>query len=372
MLKKLISDFKSDKYKILLTAVLLFLVVFSPYALKPQIAGDSLLYVDSISVLKTNIKPPGFEPMMILTTPLGLSGIMFFDLFFKNLAISWLVLDSILYVMMGLFFYSLLVRILRDRQAAFLGTLFLVTNYAAVVFGLGYLMDMGGWAFYMASIYFSYRYLEDGQNKWLYVSSALIGLGGLYKEYAFVAYLIVFAAILWKNWREWKKITVLVFVSGVLAFTPFLLANIYTYTHYNHYTYLNWFNHQKVYAYQDRLVEFIKSLGSIYNFAWFLFIPGLYGLLKRYKEVIKNKDLFFIWLVILSGFAALLWPVVTRVLFIAMPGAVLVTTLFIEKVKNRAYVIWPILFIYIFSSFLMDAFILDFVNINPILHFLHL
>ncbi|MEK7669404.1 MAG: glycosyltransferase family 39 protein [Patescibacteria group bacterium] len=373
-----------DKYKIYLFVLLIFLVIFSIYALKPQIAGDSYIYINSIEVLKTGIEPSGFIPMMIVSTYLGLRLIMFFNLFTGNIEVSWLLLDSILYIAMGLFSYSLFKKIIKDDKLAFLGTLFLVTNYAAVSFGLGYLMDIGGWTAYIASLYFAYRYLENEdkgenkENKWLYISAAFIGIGGLYKEYAFVAYVIIFGIILYKNWSlqtdRWSKIFWKVFITGCLAFMPFLFMNVYTYYAFNGYTYLDWFlSNQTGYSYQNRTIEFIKSFGSIYNFGWFLFVPGFYILLKQTKEILQNKildkdlknNIVFIWLVILSSFSVLLWPVVTRVLFITMPAAVIVSSLFVQRIKKDRflYIIIPIFILYFVSSYLMNAYILDFVNL---------
>ncbi len=364
-IKVLFFDFKNDKYKVLFFFILVFLTIFSVCSLQPKIAGDSLLYTESIEVIKTGIEPDGFIPMMILTTPLGLVLIMFFDLLFNNIAISWVVLDAILYIVTGLFFYSLSKRIFSNSWVAFWGGVILMTNYAAVAFGMGYLMDMGGWLAYMASIYFSYRYLESEQkeNKWLYFSSVSIGIGGLYKEYAFVAFVILFGVLVQTYWGKWRDLIIKTIIVGCLAFTPFILMNFYTFFTYNGYTYLDWFGHQRVYEYQNRLVEFIKSFGSIYNFGWFLFLPGFYLFIKKHKEVIRDKNLLFILLVILSSFAVLLWPVVTRVLFITMPAVVLISSIFIQKMEKRFYFLLPIIFAYILSGFLMDAYILDFVNL---------
>lgn len=364
-MKRLIREFSEDKYKVLTFFLMLFLVCFSIYALKPEIEGDSLFYTESIQVLKTGISGEEFMPMMILTTYLGLRLIMFFDYFFQNIAVSWLVLDGLLYVTAGIFFYSLVNRIFNSSKVAFISTLFLMANYAAIVFGLGYLMDMGGWAAYIASLYFSWRYLEgySKEDKWIYISSAVIGIGGLYKEYAFVAYVIVFGSILWSHWGMWKEVFKKVFITGVLSFTPFALMNVYTFFYYNGYTYWDWFNYQKVYEYQNRPVEFIKSFGSIYTFGWFLFLPGLYIILKRIKETLRDRTLVFIWLTIASSFSVILWPVVTRVLFITMPAIVLVTTLYINKKKESLLIVYLILLIYIVTCYLMDAFVLDFVNL---------
>ena len=370
-LHKSISSFGRDRHRVVLFFVLVFLAFFSAYVLNHKIEGDSLLYVNSIEVLKTGVQFIDFIPMMILSTYLGLKLIMLFNFFTNDIAISWLILNSIMYVTMGLFFHALLKRIVKNNQVAFLGTLFLATNYASVAFGMAYMMDIGGWAFYIASLYFSYRYLEsegDEGNKWLYISSAVVGIGGLYKEYAFVAYVIIFGLILFRNWKDWSKIFWKVVVTCLLAFTPFLLMNIYTFIKFDQYTYLDWFLHnQNTYTYQNRPVEFIKSFGSIFNIGWFLFLGGFYILLKRLKEMFLNrnidKDILFIALIILSSFSVLLWPVVTRVLLITMPVVIIISSLFIKKIKRPFLVVTPILIIYAVLSYLMDAYILDFVNL---------
>lgn len=362
-----------DKYKILLFSILIFLSVFSVYALHPKIEGDSLLYVNSIKVLETGVQPDGFIPMMILTTYLGLKLIMFFNIFTHSIAISWSIVNALMYITMGLFFYSLLKIFVKDIKIAFIGTLFFITNYAAISFGLAFMMDIGGWAAYVTSLYFSYRYLEsnsDIQNgeKWLYISSLAIGVGGLYKEYSFVAYIILWGVLVFKNWGEWSKIFWKSVATLSIALGPFFVMNLYTYFYFGHYTYLNWFLYnQDTYTYQNRLVEFIKSFGSIYNIAWPLFLGGFYILIGKTIEIFKTKkmdiNILFLWLVIISGFSVLLWPVVTRVLFITMPGIILVSSLFIKKIENNIYLVAPILVVYIITSFLMDAFILDFVNL---------
>lgn len=359
-----------DKYKVLLFFILVFLAVFSILALNPKIEGDSLLYVNSIEVLRTGIEPIGFIPMMILTTILGLKLIMFLDLFFHSIAISWSVLNAVVFVGMGMFFYSLLIRMFKEQEVAFLGSLFFMANYAPISFGLAYMMDIGGWFFYVASLYFSYLYLENdegGGDRWLYLSSLMIGIGGLYKEYAFVAYVIVFGLLVFKNWKNWKQIIWKTILSLLLALGPFGVMNIYTYFNFHGYTYLDWFLYnQNTYTYQNRVVEFIKSFGYIYNVAWPLFLAGFVMFIGRIKNVFNtrkmDKDILFISLVIISSFAVLLWPVVTRVLFISIPGIVLVSLLYIQKMNNRKY-LYPLLFVYIFISLLMDAFILDFVNL---------
>lgn len=373
-----------DKYKTTFLGILIFLAIFSIYALKPQMLGDSLLYTSSIEVLKTGIQPIDFIPMMISSTYLGLSLIMFFDLFLGNIAVSWLLLNAFLYVAMGLFFYELLKKFADSAQVAFWGTLFLITNYAVLVFGLGYMMDVGGWLAYVAALYFAYRYLEaeEQANRWIYWSALVVGLGGIYKEYAFVAYPIIFGVLIFKclisqtteinKKSKWLNTIWQVAVTGLISFLPFVLLNFWTYLKFD-YTYLDWFwFNQGAYDYQNRVVEFIKSFGSIFNFGWFLFFPGFYLLLKRWREIFIDRNVFFVWLVLGSCSAVLLWPVVTRVLFITIPAIVLISSLFIKKLNNkqRLFLVLPLFIAYMISNYLMDAFVLNLVNINSFLKWL--
>lgn len=360
--------FKEDKYKSGLLILLIFLSIFSIFFLHPGLSDDSYVYLDSMQVLKTGIEPAGFVPMKILSTYLGLRSIMFLSLFTRDILVSWLVLDSILYIVMGFFFFSLLKRIFREERTALLGTVLLATNYAAISFGLNYLMDIGGWAAYMASIYYAYRYMEAGdESRWIYVSSAIVGLGGLYKEYAFVACLVIAVAIIWKSYGNWKGILKKGSAAASLALAPAMLANVCGF-YFFHYTYLDWFLYnQEAYVYQNRLVEFIKSFGSIYTFGWFLFAGGLYMLVRQSRRFFADKDpdrnTIFIWSVLFSSVVVLLWPVVTRVLFITMPGVILVSCIAIQKISRKYWLLIPILILYIISAYLMDSFILNFVNL---------
>ena len=357
-----LSSFGKDKFKLGLLILLLFLAMFSVFALRPQISGDSVEYVFAMDVLKTGSVPSGFTPNRIITTYLGLQTVIFVDSFIDNLFISWLLVNAFFYIVMGMFFYSLLLKIINNRRATFLGTLFLMTNYAVVVFGLHYLMDMGGWAFYIASLYFSYLYLETSNKRWLMVSSLLVGLGGLFKEYAFLAYVVVFALIAVNYWKKWLEVIKKTVLTSFLAFGPMLAVNLYAYFLYD-YTYFDWFFNQPIYMYNSIIGEYTKSFGSLYNFGWFLFLGGAYLAIKRSKYVLQDKNIFFIWLVILSSSIVFVWPIVTRVLFITIPGVVLVTSLLLKEIDRYWYAVLPILALYIASTYLMDSFILNFVNL---------
>lgn len=363
LLIKIYSWFNNDKFKISLLAALIFLSVFTIYVLQPIVRGDTSTYIEAMKVLKTGVAPADFIPNRIISTYLGLRSIMLINVFVNNLFVSWLILNSFLYIAMGMSFYSLLIKIVDNARTAFLGTLFLMTNYAAVIFSFNYQMDIGGWAFYVATLYFSYKYLETRCDKWLWTATLLVALGGLFKEYAFLAYTVIFGLIIFVEWRRWGEMIKKIFLTGLLAFIPMLIINLYAFFKY-HYTYLNWFiPATQLYPELNRPIEYLKSFGSLYTFGWFLFLGGLYLFLKRFKETLRDQKLLFIWLVVISSLAVFVWPVVTRVLFITLPAVVLISSLFIKKFDKWWYLVVLLLIPYVLSSYFMDSFILNFINL---------
>ncbi len=359
-----LSSIGRDRYKTWLLIILLLLPIFSITVLKPEIEGDSISYVETLGVLKGGITPTHFVPNRLITTYFGLLTIRFADAIFHNLKFSWLLVNSLLYVIMGLFFYSLLQKLFQNKRISFISTLFLVTNYSAVTFGLAYLMDIGGWTFYIISLYFSSLYLETKKTDWLWLSALVLSFGGLFKEYALLGYIVLFGLILFINWKEWRKIAKLTFFTGLITFGPVILINLYSLFVYD-YTYFSWLAVQSKYVYKSRILEYIKSFGSLYNFDWFIFLPGFYLLLKNYKKIFKNESLLFILLVCLSSLPIFLWGAITqRVLFITVPALVLISSLFLKKIDTYWYVVLSLLFLYVLSSFLMDSYILNTVNLG--------
>lgn len=358
---------QGDIYK----KILLFLLILTPFVsigvLRPQIAGDGLSYVQSIDVLKTGSIPENFIPNRLLTTYAGLVLVMLFESLFSSLSFAWLFLNSCLYVLAGLFFYALLKNIFNDAQLAFMGTLLFITNYCIVSFGLGYLMDMGGWTFYIISLYYSFEYLRQKEDKWLWIASGVVGIGGLFKEYAFLGFVVAAMSVILVHWRNWMDICKRLCIASCIVFVPVVLLNVYIYSIYE-YSYFSWLaNQEGLYPGQNIVIEYIKSFGSLYTFGWFLFVPGVYYFVKELKGVYYREDqyvsLLFVGLVVLSALPVFVWPVVTRVLFVTVPSLVLISCLFLREVGWKLKIFIPVFILYSIASYLMDSFILDFVNL---------
>ncbi len=348
---------------VFLSFILLLFAVFSINTLHPIVAGDSVSYVESIEVLRHVDVPPDFIANRIVTTYGALQTIRLLDVFFQDISITWLVINTVLYICTGLFFYRIVDGLVEEKKIAFLSMWLLMTNYAMVRFGLGYLMDIGGWFFYIISIYFSYKYLQEERVRWLVAATSFVALGGLWKEYAFLAYVVVVGVIIYVNRSSLKKISVLLVSSGFAVATPIILINIYCFIVYK-YTYLSWLAHQEgLYPGQNILVEYVKSFGSLYNFSSFFIIGGIVLFIKNIKSVFVDKKLFFIGLVIVSALPVFVWPVVTRVLFVTAPALILLSSLYMKKIERRWYVLYLVLILSALCGHYMDSFILNFVNL---------
>ena len=338
------------------------LAAFTIAVLHPTIKGDSGSYLEMMQLLQTGIVPDGFVPFRVITGFFGVALLVLVDAVIGNIHISWLLMNSIFYVVTGMVFYALLRRLTRSPEVSFVATLFLVTNYAAVTGGLAYLMDMSGWMFYIISLYCALRYMQTGREKWLYFSAAAIGVGGVFKEYALLGYIVLAGSILFLHWGQWMRLVRKLFVSGLIAAGPFVTMNIYSLFVYD-YTYFNWLAFQGKYVYQSRLLEYIKSFGSLFNFGWLFFFPSLYPLLKESGKPFR-KESVFMWLTLLSFLPVFIWDAITqRVLFITVPALIIVSSLFLERIRHLLYLILALLVLFVLSAYFMDSFILDFINL---------
>ncbi len=286
---------------------------------------------------------------------------------FGSREFTWMLMSILSYIGIGLFFYALARRLLKNERAALLSTLIVVFNYGALVWGLNYTADGMGWFFFVAALYFSFRFLEDGREKWLWWAVASVAIGGIFKEYAPCAYIAIAASIaLWSGY-SWQKKIFLMTTTGVLCLVPFILANWYSYLAF-HYTYLDWwhYNHTNQVQYPGSYFEeYIKILGGIYTFMWFVFIPGLFIFWQRRKELKSNRALQFIIVTALASLPVFIWPPFQRIFFITVPAFALICGLYFSRMKERSlFWVVPLLILYILAGYLMDAYLLPNISVG--------
>ena len=345
------------------TCCLIVLAFLSIYFLKPvDITGDGLTYVQAMDVLQTSHSFTGFVPNRILTTFFGLEAVIVFAKLFGNLKIGWIVLNAFFYFLSSIFFYKLILSVFKSQKTAFLAGLFLAGNYSMISFGLHYLMDIGGWTFYIISLYFLWQAMETENEKNILFASMAVGIGGLFKEYAFLAFIPLGFYLLYTH-RFTKKLLQKSILPILLSFLPILFVYIYVYLNF-HYTYLDWFGQNTIqYVYHSRIIEYVKSLGSLLNFLGFLILGGLYVLWKDINIIDRKIKLFLIFIII-SILPIFFWPAITqRILFITVPTAIFVSSFLLKKHQKYFYLFLFILILYLITNFFMDSFVLKAINL---------
>ncbi len=316
--------------------ILIFLVILvgvSFIILPPHLWSDSYSYLKSIDVLKTGNTPPDFIPNRILTTYAGLQLTVFLSYIFGSVLKAWLFMNIVFYVIANLFFYKLLEEFFESRKIAFLGMILLASNYAIITFGPTYLMDMGGWTAYLITIFLVFRFLKTEKIKYLAWGTLAIGLGGLFKEYGFLGFIPILISLIFHYQNNFKNLIRYSLILGILVVLPAILVHISVYVNY-HYNYLDWlrFNKNLMANSSSNFLSYIKVFGSLFTFGWFLFIGGIYTLMKKGEKKFNPQQIIFFVALFLSIMPLFLWPAITqRIFFIAIPFIILISCVFLKK-----------------------------------------
>ncbi len=359
----------NNKSKIYLwaTIISLFFICFlSIRFFQPIVDGDGPTYVEAINVLKGNPLPLNFVPNRILTTFASLQSVIILGNIFGSVEAGWITMNILFFFIINLIFYKLIFEIFKDEKVAFISTLFLASNYAMISFGLDYWMDIGGWTFYLLSIYFSLKYVQTQDKNNLLYSSFSIGIGALFKEYAFLAIIPIAFIIIYDNWPKVLKIVKDATVPALISLIPIFAIYIYVFNRFN-YTYIKWLSVNGVhYIYNSRIIEYIKSFGSLYNFLAFIVLIGLYCFIFQKKNNFtfeKRTNVFFVS-IIFSVLPVFIWPAITqRILFITVPAMTIFASFAIKKYEKYYIVFYILLALYIFMNFLMDSYVLPNFNL---------
>ncbi len=356
--------------KNLFSLFILCLVILSSltiFFLTPrEIGGDGLDYVTAIRVITTGETPEGFVPNRILTTFLPLYIVISLTALLGGMQVAWLSLNIFFYFILCIFFYKILDLLFHNEKVSFIGGLFFASNYGILIFSLNYLMDVGGWAFYVMSFYFLLLYVQKSEQKMLWISVLLAGFGALFKEYAFLAYVAIGLFYLYEQKSLWRAIQGL-WKPVLASFLPIILVYIYVFNRFG-YTYANWLSsNQNEYIYPSRIIEYIKSFGSLYTVLGLLFLGGLYALYKYKKE--NNSDytskiFFYVCSICASALVVFIWPAITqRILSISVPAVVLCSAFLFKRYEEYYYIFLIALVPYIILTFFMDSFILSYINL---------
>jgi 4-amino-4-deoxy-L-arabinose transferase-like glycosyltransferase len=349
----------NDKSKIFfwVFVIVISVVCFvSLFIFKPVVAGDGFSYVDTIKVIQGGNIPSDFVPNKMIANFYGLGLIILLSKIFGNVELGWILLNITLFFVSSIIFYKIIRTLFESDKTAFIASLFFATNYAVISFGLAYLMDIGGWAFYLLSLYLTLKYVQTGDRKMLLYSAVVIGFGGLFKEYAFLGVIPIAIVLAYENWPKFITIIKKGLVPALIVFVPAIPVYLVVYKKFG-YTYATWLSsNQEHYVYAHKYIEYIKSLGSLYNFLAFLFIDGIFYFIYNRKELVADNRLrVFIISVSLSILPVFIWPAITqRILFITVPAAIVIASFMFKKWEKYWWVFILPLILYIVVNFNMN------------------
>jgi len=361
-------------HQLVAMAVIVFvwlgIIVFHP----PRVSSDTLTYVEAIKVLSINAVSEDFLPNRILTSYGYLQLIRLLDLFtegdFKN---GWLLLNTLFFLIANLFFYKTIIELYESKKIALFGILLIATNYAMVANALDYVMDIGGWASLSIAAYTAVRYMRTGLLRYVYYGAGSVAVGLFLKEYAILGLLLLILVVAVKQHQNiGRMLTTLTRVAGI-ALIPVGVLYLWIYTEYQ-YSYLDWlsFNATAVKPYYaSKALEYVKALGSLFTFGWFLFVASLIVLIRNRGGYLRRDTLVFLCLFGVSVLPVLLWPFVTqRILFPLVPLLVFVGVGIFVRYRALLYWTSPVLALYIITNYAMDAYVLKHVNIDFLFRFL--
>ncbi len=350
------------------SAILLIMLV-SIMVLKPHIAGDSYDYLRSIDFLTGHEAGQDFTPNRLLTTFGGLQSVIILTSIFRSMLFSWFFMNAVFYFFFCLIFYKMIMMIHDDEEVALISMLFVAGNYALIVFGLNFLMDMGGWFSYMLSLYLSLLYLRTSKRKFILFSAFSAGVGMLFKEYAVLGIIPIACVLIYENLsvREIGKSIIKIFKSSffpaLLAMSPVLILYSFIYLKFD-YTYADWLatNHERYDSF-NKLAEYVKSFGSLLTVLGAIFLLGLHSLYKNWHSVSEREKVFIISLV-LSVTPLFIWPGITqRVLFVSVPAIATISSFFFREYKKYSFWFALLFIAYFLLNIFMDSFVLKFVNL---------
>jgi hypothetical protein len=345
----------------------LALYIFALFSLSPvfDTAGDAPGYLQAMQVMNgTLAEPATFTPNRILTTFLSTGTVSMLGALSGNYLASWMFVNTLYFFGLAFVSYFLFRRLTGSDTGSILGALFVVGNYDVLVFGLNYLMDLTGWFWFMLSMLFLAAYADSRERRHLWLAVLAAGIGGLFKEYAYVAFAPIGLYMLWESlpWKGLRTPLALVRDNVALvaaAVVPTALVHLGVYLIYG-YTYLDWYGmNTSTFAFEGWLENSVRSYLVILSFMLPISIIGLARLIKD-RHSLGARRAAFIAVFSLPAFAMLAWPIITeRLVFLAVPVAALFAAFAIAR-HERWWVWFTIaLILYVALAVKTDGLILS-------------
>lgn len=185
------------------------------------------------------------------------------------------------------------------------------------------------------------------------------GIGTLFKEYAFFAFLPLGLYLLYKQWRTPGRF-ILSLLPLALSLVPLLLVHVGVYFGTG-YSYLDWYGmNSRTFAFTDWGWNAMRSFLVVLSFMLLVAVLGGFAFWQEMRKHADPKRIFFVLSLILPAAAVFLWPIITeRLVFLIVPLAALLTA-YAVKANERH---WPwfafVWLLYVIVALKTDGLILN-------------
>ncbi|OGH80584.1 MAG: hypothetical protein A3I29_04040 [Candidatus Magasanikbacteria bacterium RIFCSPLOWO2_02_FULL_44_11] len=293
---------KSKKLLLIVLAISNLLVFYWLYGFHPNNDTDS--FILTIKFFR-GLDTPYVDPIRYLNPfyPL-LAGKV---LYFLSPAQALISLNIVFYFIIIVTTFSLILRVYKNQTIAFIATLLVIPHYALIRYALTQVQDMGGYFWFVLTLYAVWRWWERKQSPWLYLGSIAVAFGMLTKESGSMGALFAGMLFLFDKVPAKEKVVyftkfsifplLVLFVNQMrghdLQFNSFdLLKYSWTYYGAENYTFIRW----------------LGVNTTTYNVIWVAFFIGLYYFIKNFKQLSREIKLFQL-AIIPSSLTYFIWPV---------------------------------------------------------------
>ena len=236
-------------------------------------------------------------------------------LFFLSPASALISINIFFYVGLIFLTYFLIKDVFKDEIIGFLTALFVMTGYTMVRYALTQVQDMGGYFWFVLTLFAGWRWFKNSGWAWVALASASTAFGLLTKESGAMAAVFFGILVLWSKRKLINKGVVLALFS-VLPFATIVINKIRSYD--VGYDSLQWFrDNWEIYAATN--YNFTKWIGinvSTFNLLLPVFLIGLYFIIRNWRTIDNDVKLYLIS-VLPSSLSYLAWPLfISRTVFI--------------------------------------------------------
>ncbi len=226
---------------------------------------------------------------------------------FLSAAQSIVVINIFFYFGIVFLTYGLVRRVFKNNVTGFIAALMIMTAYPMLRYGLLQVQDIGGYFWFLATIYTSWRWYEDKDWRWLALGSISVAFGVLTKESGCMGALFTGLLILGTRGFSWKKKVMLIVGFALLP----LITIIINAVRGNDvgYSSAQWFiDNWHVYAPGNYTI--VKWLGvnlTTYNMLWIFIAYGSYILIKN-RKTLDPQIMKYLLFMIPSSASYFAWP----------------------------------------------------------------